>query len=128
MYDMSSETPTRTTSTGFVLPSNDEWVKAAYYDPKHGGTDSYWVYPTGPFNPPNPRCWIPTTGDVTNAGTQPLATYNPNDPNSSVDTPGSPPGPAPTWCPSQAGSDLRRRLPADFPPGLDLRVALHGRT
>ena len=53
MYDMNAETPTRTASTGFVLPSNDEWVKAAYYDPKHGGTDSYWAYPTGPFNPPN---------------------------------------------------------------------------
>ena len=38
MYDMKSETPTRTKSTGFVVPSNDEWVKAAYYDPKGGGT------------------------------------------------------------------------------------------
>src|SRR5256885_9512522 len=32
MYDKNQETPTRTTSTGFVLPSNNEWVKAAYYD------------------------------------------------------------------------------------------------
>ena len=53
MYDMKSETPTRQASTGFVLPSNDEWVKAAYYDPKGGGTDSYWLYPTGPFKQPN---------------------------------------------------------------------------
>jgi hypothetical protein len=53
MYDMTQETPTRTASTGFVLPSNDEWVKAAYYDPKHGGTDSYWLYPTGPFSQPS---------------------------------------------------------------------------
>ena len=30
-----------------MLPSNNEWVKAAYYDPKHGGTDSYWAYPAG---------------------------------------------------------------------------------
>jgi hypothetical protein len=29
MYDMSTESPKRTTSTGFVIPSNDEWVKAA---------------------------------------------------------------------------------------------------
>jgi formylglycine-generating enzyme required for sulfatase activity len=119
MYDMTQETPTRTSSTGFVLPSNDEWVKAAYYDPKHGGTDSYWLYPTGPFDQPYVAVLNPTTGDVTNASKQPLATYNPNDPNSSVDTPGAPPGAAPDWCPSQAGSNCDQ-LPIDFPPGLDL--------
>jgi formylglycine-generating enzyme required for sulfatase activity len=119
MYDMSSKTPMRTASSGFVLPSNNEWVKAAYYDPKHGGTDSYWLYPTGPFNQPNVAVLNPTTGDVTNATKQPLATYNPNDPNSSVDTPGAPPGTAPDWCPSQAGSNCNK-LPVDFPPGLDL--------
>jgi formylglycine-generating enzyme required for sulfatase activity len=120
MYNMNAETPTRQASTGFVLPSNDEWVKAAYYDPKHGGTDSYWLYPTGPFNQPNISVLNPTTGDVTNASKQPLATYNPNDPNSSVDTPGAPAGAAPNWCPSQAGSTCNQ-LPADFPPGLDLQ-------
>jgi hypothetical protein len=120
MYDMKQETPTRTGSTGFVLPSNDEWVKAAYYDPKGGGTDSYWAYPTGPFNPPNPSKLNPATGDVVNASTQPLATYNPNDPNSSVDTPGSPPGAAPTWCPSQAGPTCGTVFPPDLPTGLDL--------
>ena len=61
----------------------------------------------------------PTTGDVENASDQPLATYNPNDPNSSVDTPGAPPGAGPDWCPSQAGSNCDT-LPADFPTGLDL--------
>jgi hypothetical protein len=125
MYDMTRETPTRTSSTGFVLPSNDEWVKAAYYDPKHGGTDSYWLYPTGPFNQPNVAVLNPTTGDVTNASKQPLATYNPNDPNSSVDTPGAPPGAAPDWCPSQAGSNCDQ-LPIDFPPGLDLEKNFMG--
>jgi formylglycine-generating enzyme required for sulfatase activity len=119
MYDMNAETPTRTASTGFVLPNNNEWVKAAYYDPKHGGTYSYWVYPTGPFDQPNVAVLNPTTGDVKNASKQPLATYNPNDPNSSVDTPGAPPGTAPTWCPSQAGSNCDQ-LPVDVPPGLDL--------
>ncbi len=119
MYDMSSETTPRSNSSGFVLPSNNEWVKAAYYDPKGGGTDSYWAYPTGPFNPPHPSVLDPQTGDVVNAGTQPLSTYNPNDPNSSVDTPGSPPGSAPTWCPSQAGSSCGE-LPSDVPQGLDL--------
>ena len=125
MYDMKSETPTRTASSGFVLPSNNEWVKAAYFDPKHGGTDSYWLYPTGPFDQPNVSVLNPTTGDVTNADKQPLATYNPNDPNSSVDTPGAPAGTAPTWCPSQAGSSCGD-LPSDFPPGLDLQKVYMG--
>ena len=119
MYDMTKQAPTRSKSTGFVLPSNNEWIKAAYYDPKHGGTDSYWEYPTGPFNQPNISVLNPTTGDVTNANKQPLSTYNPNDPNSSVDTPGAPAGTAPNWCPSQAGSTCDQ-LPSDFPPGLDL--------
>jgi hypothetical protein len=119
MYDIASETPKRLKTSGFVLPSNNEWVKAAYYDPKGGGTDSYWEYPTGPFKQPNVAVLNPTTGDVENASDQPLATYNPNDPNSSVDTPGAPPGKAPDWCPSQAGSNCNE-LPADFPSGLDL--------
>ena len=68
MYDMKSETPTRTASSGFVLPSNNEWVKAAYYDPKHGGTDSYWAYPTGPFDPPNIVGAGSPTGDVDKRG------------------------------------------------------------
>jgi hypothetical protein len=103
MYDMAEETPTRTGDKGFAIANNDEWVKAAYYDPKGGGTDSYWAYPTGPFDQPNVSVLDPATGDVTNADDQPLATYNPNDPNSSVDTPGAPPGAAPTWCPPQVG-------------------------
>jgi hypothetical protein len=80
MYDMSSETPTRTASTGFVLPSNDEWVKAAYYDPNHGGTDSYWLYPTGPFDQPNISVLDPATGDVTNADRQPPGHLQPERP------------------------------------------------
>ena len=126
MYDMKSETPTRDASSGFVLPSNNEWVKAAYYDPKHGGTDSYWLYPTGPFNPPNVTVLDPKNGNVTNASDQPLATYNPNDPNSSTDTPGSPAGKAPTWCPPQAGPNCATTLPADFPTGLDLQKNFMG--
>jgi hypothetical protein len=112
--------PRRTRSMGFVLSSNNEWVKAAYYDPKHGGTDSYWAYPTDPFHPPEPFQVESQQGDVVNASNQPLATYNPHDPNSSVDTPGSPPGAAPTWCPSQAGPSCGKVFPADVPQGLDL--------
>jgi hypothetical protein len=119
MYDMTNQAATRSRSSGFVLASNDEWVKAAYYDPKHGGTHSYWQYPTGPFDQPNVSVLNPKTGDVTNADKQPLSTYNPNDPKSSIDTPGAPPGKAPTWCPAQAGSTCGQ-LPSDIPPGLDL--------
>lgn len=103
MYDVNNPATTRAKSTGFVIPSNNEWVKAAYYDPKGGGTDSYWAYPTGPFNQPNIAVLNPGNGNVENASDQPLATYNPNDPNSSVDTPGAPPGKAPDWCPSIRG-------------------------
>jgi hypothetical protein len=119
MYKITNQATKRTKSSGFVIPSNNEWIKAAYYDPKGGGTDSYWAYATGPFNAPNVAVLNPTTGDVENASDQPLATYNPNDPNSTVDTPGGPPGVAPDWCPSQAGSNCDT-LPADFPQGLDL--------
>jgi len=120
MYTLINPATTRNRSNGFVLPSNDEWVKAAYYDPKHGGTDSYWAYATGPFNQPNVAVLNPGTGDVENASDQPLATYNPNDPNSSNDSPGAPPGSAPTWCPYQAGPNCDKIYPADIPQGFDL--------
>jgi len=120
MYRLANPATTRSRSKGFVLPSNNEWVKAAYYDPKGGGTDSYWAYPTDPFKQPNVAVLNPGTGDVENAADQPLATYNPNDPNSSVDSPGAPSGAAPTWCPYQAGSSCGD-LPSDFPQGLDLQ-------
>jgi sulfatase modifying factor 1 len=35
----------------YVLPSDDEWYKAAYYDPVAG---HYWDYPTGSDDPPIP--------------------------------------------------------------------------
>ena len=70
--------------TGFVIPSQDEWIKAAYYDPKGGGTYSYWKYPTNPgvFGDGTAdradarRPSTPPTGDVTNASTQPLAIFH----------------------------------------------------
>ena len=39
---------TRSHKTGFVIPSQNEWIKAAYYDPSGGGNYSYWKYPTNP--------------------------------------------------------------------------------
>ena len=69
---------------GFVVPSQNEWIKAAYYDPSGGGTYSYWKYPTnagvfgdGTATAPSATKLNPGTGDVTNAATQPLANYHP---------------------------------------------------
>lgn len=117
MYDMRHKRATRSNTTGFVIPSQDEWIKAAYYDPTGGGTDSYWKYPTnaGVFGDntataPSPTTLNPGTGDVTNAATQPLATYHDTTQGSSQ--------PAPTWCPSQVQpqSDCSSVNPFGFPP------------
>ena len=52
----------------YFLPSEDEWYKAAHYDPsKNGGSGGYWLYPTGSDTAPTPA----TSG--TDAGT---AVYN----------------------------------------------------
>jgi hypothetical protein len=98
MYDMHKRAPVRTKATGFVIPSQNEWIKAAYYDPSGGGTYSYWQYPTneGEFgkitatNPavPFPSQLNPLNGDVTNSSTQPLANFHAEG------------QPAASWCPS----------------------------
>ncbi len=48
VYDMSLTTPLRSGSASFWIPSENEWYKAAYYQPvaQGGDTDSYWLYPT----------------------------------------------------------------------------------
>ncbi|MFF3400739.1 hypothetical protein ACFYW6_19685 [Streptomyces sp. NPDC002659] len=96
MYDLARRNATRAHDSGFVVPSQDEWIKAAYYDPNGGGTYSYWKYPTNPgvfgdgdATAPNPTVLNPTTGDVTNAANQPLASYHASG------------QPAPSWCPAQ---------------------------
>ncbi len=96
MYELRDRRATRSDRSGFVVPSQNEWIKAAYYDPDGGGTFSYWKYPTNPgtfgdgsSDAPSPTALDPGSGDVTNAATQPLATYH----ASSV--------PAPSWCPAQ---------------------------
>jgi hypothetical protein len=95
MYDMKVRAMTRSHKRGFVVPSQDEWVKAAYYDPSGGGKYSYWEYPTNPgafgdegATAPHSTTLDPTSGDVTNASTQPLATFHAEK------------QPAPSWCPS----------------------------
>jgi hypothetical protein len=104
MYDLARHKrsgATRAQKSGFVVPSQDEWIKAAYYDPSGGGTYSYWKYPTNPgvfgdgtATAPSSTTLDPSTGDVTNAATQPLANYHASG------------LPAPSWCPAavQPGS------------------------
>jgi formylglycine-generating enzyme required for sulfatase activity len=73
-YDASN--PFRNSNAYYFLPSEDEWYRAAYYDPSaNGGTGGYWDYATGSDTAPV------TTSGGTAAGT---AVYrdrvNPNPP------------------------------------------------
>jgi hypothetical protein len=95
MYDMTVRAMTRSHKTGFVIPSQNEWIKAAYYDPNGGGKYSYWQYPTNPgafgdegASAPHQAKLNPTTGDVINASEQPLANFHASE------------TPAPSWCPA----------------------------
>jgi formylglycine-generating enzyme required for sulfatase activity len=113
MYDMRKRAMTRTRKTGFVVPSQDEWIKSAYYDPSGGGTYSYWKYPTnaGVFGDntktaPTQATLDPTSGDVTNAATQPVAIYHEGGET-----------PPPSWCPSnQSAEDCTNVNPFGIPP------------
>jgi hypothetical protein len=106
MYDLARQKrtgATRTRKLGFVIPSQNEWIKAAYFDPRGGGTLSYWKYPTNPgafgdgtTDAPTSTTLNPQNGDVTNAATQPLANYKSSG--------GTAPPPAPAWCPSQVSA------------------------
>ena len=103
MYTMNQRAATRNSTSGFAVSSQDEWIKAAYFDPNGGGKYSWWDYPTNPGTYVN--CPVDTSGcaeggqpaatqldangDVTNAATQPLASFE------------ATPGVAPDWCPSQ---------------------------
>ena len=100
MYNMRVRKMTRQRKRGFVIPSQDEWIKAAYYDPSGGGTYSYWKYPTnagvfgdGSATAPAQTTLDPANGTVTNAATQPLADYH------AAETA------APYWCPSARSAE-----------------------
>lgn len=112
MYDMSDPSAERGASTGFVIPSNDEWIKAGHFDPAGGGTLGYWQYPTGPTDAPNAALLDPRTGDVANADEQPLAVYNPGFPDAASGT-------YPTWCPPNQTQEACDTInPLNLPPGI----------
>jgi formylglycine-generating enzyme required for sulfatase activity len=111
MYDMKVRAMTRSHRTGFVIPSQNEWIKAAYYDPSGGGTYSYWKYPTNPgvfgdgtATAPVQSTLAPSSGDVTNSGSQPSAIYHASE------------TPAPSWCPSNQTAEACATV---NPVGLD---------
>ncbi len=107
MYTMSNRKATRNSNKGFAVSSQDEWIKAAYFDPNGGGKFSYWDYPTNPGRYVNcpvdvsgckegeqpEATQLDANGDVINADTQPLASFE------------AVPGVAPDWCPAPFTSD-----------------------
>lgn len=112
MYAMRNRKATRSHKSGFVIPSQDEWIKAAYYDPSGGGTYSYWKYPTNPgvfgdgtATAPAQATLNSSNGDVTNAATQPLSIYHASKTA------------APSWCPStQTATDCATVNPFGVKP------------
>jgi formylglycine-generating enzyme required for sulfatase activity len=76
-YDAAN--PLRNSNAQYYLPSEDEWYKAAYYDPNaNGGLGGYWNYATGSDSEPTAVAGGTTSGtavykepspaDITNAG------------------------------------------------------------
>ncbi len=60
---------TRAPGATFFIPSEDEWYKAAYYQPaaQGGDTDNYWLYPTASNSSP-PVAAANAFGDISNPG------------------------------------------------------------
>ncbi len=112
MYDMAKRAATRSHKSGFVLPSQNEWIKAAYYDPKSTAAIPYWKYPTNPgtfgageTDAPAQAELDGANGNVANATTQPLSIFH---------TPKT--TPVPTWCPSnRTASECATKNPFHLP-------------
>jgi len=51
---------TRNAGATYVIPTENEWYKAAYYDPNKPGGAGYWLYPTKSNTPPSNS--YPSTG------------------------------------------------------------------
>lgn len=65
----------RSADAVWVLPNENEWYKAAYYDPgPDGSADDYWLYPTRSDSTPT-LALADATGNITNAGPN-VVNYN----------------------------------------------------
>ena len=67
---------TRNVGSTWFLPSENEWYKAAYYQPaaQGGDADNYWLYPTASNSAPT-IATANSVGDISNPGTN-VANYN----------------------------------------------------
>jgi sulfatase modifying factor 1 len=75
--DYDPNNPFRSKRATFVLPSDDEWYKAAFYDPdKNNGEGGYWRYPTGSNIAPIPVSSGRAFGTAVYAGQNSLANYD----------------------------------------------------
>lgn len=81
----------RVAGTTWVIPTENEWYKAAYYDPTASGTTNYWLYPTRSDSAPT-AATANAAGDISNPGAN-VANYNSgadwNGQNGNVTTVGS---------------------------------------
>jgi formylglycine-generating enzyme len=57
---------TRNPNARFVIPTEDEWYKAAYYDPNKPGGAGYWTYPTRSDVVPGNQLLHPDPGNNVN--------------------------------------------------------------
>ena len=85
-YDMSLPFPVRKPGAKVFLTSEDEWYKAAYYDPNHGGlgVGGYWDYATGTDARPDNNYPTDDTGNSVNYYDGSYTTGTPNYPNTDV--------------------------------------------
>jgi formylglycine-generating enzyme len=65
--------PFRNTNAHYYLPSENEWYKAAYYDPNKSGGAGYWDYATGSDTPPGAAAGGTTSGTAVYGGQTGLA-------------------------------------------------------
>jgi Repeat of unknown function (DUF5648) len=86
MYDLQDSSYQffqRLNTTGYVIPSENEWVKAAYYSPRATGNGThYYYYPTVSNTPPtalstsNPKPTVNNVGNVIQANLVPGVAYS----------------------------------------------------
>jgi len=55
---------TRKANAKYVIPTENEWYKAAYYDPNKSGGAGYWDYPTGSNSTPSNALVDPDPGNT----------------------------------------------------------------